>query len=214
MPPASATAEPDMPAKITLPRMLAWHSPPRSQPTQAVAKVKIRSVMPAEFMMLPIRMNSGAASSGNEFADCAIFCGMMLIESPPNATKAKAASPMVANSGTPSSSASDPDAEDFRHQEGHRPVVSGSGAVAATRPRAASISCAEALQDERDRERRQRHVDDRRADRQRDRLDVPGALDQAEAVAQHQHAEHHDAELDRDLGRRRAPAPAAGRSAW
>ena len=55
-----------MPAKITLARMLAWHSPPRSQPTQAVAKAKMRSVMPAEFMMLPIRMNSGAASSGKE----------------------------------------------------------------------------------------------------------------------------------------------------
>ena len=35
-----------------------------------------------------------------------------------------------------------PDAEDFRHQDGHRPVVSGSGVADAMRPRAASISWA------------------------------------------------------------------------
>jgi hypothetical protein len=51
-------------------------TPARKQ-TQVVAKAKMRSVMPAEFMMLPIRMNSGAASSGKEYADCAIFCGTM-----------------------------------------------------------------------------------------------------------------------------------------
>jgi hypothetical protein len=37
-PPASATAVPDMPAKITEPTTLTWPSPPRSQPTAAVAK--------------------------------------------------------------------------------------------------------------------------------------------------------------------------------
>ena len=34
--------------------------------------------MPAEFMRLPIRMNSGAASSGNEFAAIATFCGITM----------------------------------------------------------------------------------------------------------------------------------------
>ena len=82
-----------MPAKITLARMLAWQRPPRTQPTQAVAKAKIRSVMPAEFMMLPIRMNSGAASSGKELIDWASFCGTMSGGIPASQTKATAASP-------------------------------------------------------------------------------------------------------------------------
>jgi hypothetical protein len=37
-PPASATAVPDMPAKITEPATLTWPSPPRIQPTSATAK--------------------------------------------------------------------------------------------------------------------------------------------------------------------------------
>ncbi|MNL55797.1 hypothetical protein D3C87_1792320 [compost metagenome] len=94
-----------MPAKITLARMLAWHKPPRRKPTHAVAKAKIRSVMPAEFMMLPIRMNSGAASSGKELADCAIFCGTMPSGKPPKKAKAMAASAIETKSGTPISSA-------------------------------------------------------------------------------------------------------------
>ena len=36
-PPASATAVPDMPAKITLPMTLTWPRPPFSQPTSASA---------------------------------------------------------------------------------------------------------------------------------------------------------------------------------
>ena len=60
--------------------------------------------MPAEFMMLPIRMNSGAASSGKELADCAIFCGTMPSGKPPNQAKATAASPIETKSGTPISS--------------------------------------------------------------------------------------------------------------
>ena len=37
-PAASATAEPDMPAKITLPTMFTWARPPRSQPARHSAK--------------------------------------------------------------------------------------------------------------------------------------------------------------------------------
>ena len=65
-PPASATAVPDMPAKITDPATLTWPSPPCSQPTQALAKSKMRSVMPAVFIKLPAMMKKGIASSGKE----------------------------------------------------------------------------------------------------------------------------------------------------
>jgi hypothetical protein len=85
-----------MPAKITEPRMFAWHRPPRIQPTSAVAKSKIRYVMPAEFITLPIRMNSGAASSGNEFAAIATFCGMMLPGMPATNRNANPARPIAA----------------------------------------------------------------------------------------------------------------------
>src|SRR5918998_717382 len=85
---ASATADPDIPAKMTEARMFAWQRPPRSQPTRAVANEKMRSVIPAEFMMLPIKMNKGAARIGKELADCAIFWGTMVEERPPRSTKA------------------------------------------------------------------------------------------------------------------------------
>ena len=58
MPPASATAEP-MPANHAAQDVGV--AQPAAQPADAGGReVKIRSVMPAEFMMLPIRMNSGA----------------------------------------------------------------------------------------------------------------------------------------------------------
>ena len=76
--------------------MFAWHSPPRIQPTIAFANAKMRTLMPAEFIRLPIRMNSGAASSGNEFAAIATFCGMTMPGLPANARNAKPASPIAA----------------------------------------------------------------------------------------------------------------------
>ena len=82
MPPASATADPLMPAKMTLPRMLAWHSPPFHQPTQTVAKRKMRTVTPDEFIRLPIRMYIGAASSGKLSAALVNFCGMTIRSMP------------------------------------------------------------------------------------------------------------------------------------
>ena len=76
--------------------MFAWHKPPRSQPTQAVAKAKMRCVTPPAFRMFPIRTKSGAARIGNEFAVCAIFCGTIVGLRPPRPTKAKEASPIEA----------------------------------------------------------------------------------------------------------------------
>ena len=78
IPPASATAEPLMPAKMTLAKMLAWHKPPRHQPTHTVAKRRMRSVTPDEFIRLPIRMYIGAASRGKLSAALANFCGMTI----------------------------------------------------------------------------------------------------------------------------------------
>jgi hypothetical protein len=52
--------------------------------------------MPAEFIRLPIRMNRGAASSGNEFAAIATFCGMMIPGMPVRSRNANPASPIAA----------------------------------------------------------------------------------------------------------------------
>ena len=56
----------------------------------------MRTLMPAEFIRLPIRMNSGAASSGNEFAAIATFCGITMPGIPASARNAKPASPIAA----------------------------------------------------------------------------------------------------------------------
>ncbi len=61
----------------------------------------MRSVMRAELMMLPMKMNSGAATNGKEFMVCDIFCGTMVPGRPDSRTKASDARPMAANSGTP-----------------------------------------------------------------------------------------------------------------
>jgi hypothetical protein len=68
-PPMSATATPDMPAKIMLPTTFTWPSPPGTAPTRLLAKRKMRCVMPASLRMRPARMKSGIASSGKEFSD-------------------------------------------------------------------------------------------------------------------------------------------------
>ena len=85
-----------MPAKITEPMMFAWHRPPRIQPTTAFAKSKIRYEMPAEFIRLPMRMKSGAASSGNELTAIATFCGMTMPGMPAMSRNANPASPIAA----------------------------------------------------------------------------------------------------------------------
>ena len=52
--------------------------------------------MPEAFIRLPIRMNSGAASSGKELAAIATFCGITMPATPANARNAKPASPIAA----------------------------------------------------------------------------------------------------------------------
>lgn len=62
MPAASATAEPDMPEKISEATMLTCPSPPRNRPTAATQNCNSRSEMVPAFMMLAATMNSGTAS--------------------------------------------------------------------------------------------------------------------------------------------------------
>src|SRR3546814_16969131 len=61
VPAASAMAEPDMPAKMTLWRMLTWASPPRKRPTKASQKRSRRSVMEPMFHSSAARLNRGPA---------------------------------------------------------------------------------------------------------------------------------------------------------
>ena len=64
-PAASATAEPDIPAKIMLPSTLTWARPPRARPTSSCVKSKMRCVIPPVLIRLPAKMKNGTASSGN-----------------------------------------------------------------------------------------------------------------------------------------------------
>jgi hypothetical protein len=52
--------------------------------------------MPAEFIRLPMRMKSGAASSGNELAAMATFCGITMPGMPARSRNAKPARPIAA----------------------------------------------------------------------------------------------------------------------
>jgi hypothetical protein len=64
--PRSATALPDIPAKIILAKTFTWPNPPRIQPTLILAKLNIRCVIPAEFINLPARVNKGNAIKIND----------------------------------------------------------------------------------------------------------------------------------------------------
>jgi len=61
IPAASATAEPDMPEKITLATTLTWPSPPRNRPTTAAQKPSSRSLIVPAFMIAAATMKSGTA---------------------------------------------------------------------------------------------------------------------------------------------------------
>jgi hypothetical protein len=63
-PPTSASAAPEIPEKIRLARMFTCASPPCSRAASTLAKRKMRSVMPARFIRLPTKMNTGTATSG------------------------------------------------------------------------------------------------------------------------------------------------------
>ena len=65
-PPISASAAPEIPEKIRLAKMLTCANPPGKRPTVVPANEKIRRLIPAEFIKLPTRMNTGTATSGNE----------------------------------------------------------------------------------------------------------------------------------------------------
>ncbi len=63
MPAASATADPDMPEKMSEAMTLTWPSPPLNRPTVATQKLRSRSVIEPAFMMLAAMMKSGTARS-------------------------------------------------------------------------------------------------------------------------------------------------------
>ena len=71
---ASATAEPDIPAKMTDDRIATWHNPMQTWPTNALAMRMMRSAMPLSFISSPARMNSGIAMIGNESRPEKICC--------------------------------------------------------------------------------------------------------------------------------------------
>ena len=62
-PAASASAEPDIPAKMMLCTTLTCARPPRKRPTSALQKRSSRSMTLPVFMNSAARMNSGMASS-------------------------------------------------------------------------------------------------------------------------------------------------------
>jgi hypothetical protein len=63
LPAASATAEPDMPAKITDCTTLTWPSPPRKRPTSRLQNRSNRSVRLPAVISPAEKMKSGTASS-------------------------------------------------------------------------------------------------------------------------------------------------------
>ena len=74
----SATAVPEIPAKIIEATMLAWASPPWMCPTSALQKRMIRSEIPPRFIRFPARMNPGIQSSTKTSIPEYIFCGITM----------------------------------------------------------------------------------------------------------------------------------------
>src|SRR6056297_326788 len=103
-PPASATAAPDMPAKITEAPTLTCPRPPRIQPTSASAKLKIRSVMPALFIRLPARMKNGTASKGKLSTPLMTLCATIRGGTSPIRMKSAEPPASAMATGTPQSS--------------------------------------------------------------------------------------------------------------
>ena len=73
-PPMSATALPDIPAKIMLAITLTWPRPPGIQPINASAKSKMRRVTPPVFINRPASVNSGKARSRNDVIVPVLIC--------------------------------------------------------------------------------------------------------------------------------------------
>jgi hypothetical protein len=60
----SATEEPEMAPNMVEARMLTSARPPRTKPTNTLARLMMRSAIPPSAMMAPARMKNGIASSG------------------------------------------------------------------------------------------------------------------------------------------------------
>jgi hypothetical protein len=74
----SATAVPEMPAKIMEATMLAWARPPWMCPTRALQNRIILSEMPPRFMRLPARMKPGMHRRTKTSMPEYIFCGITM----------------------------------------------------------------------------------------------------------------------------------------
>src|SRR5699024_12345734 len=62
-PPASASEEPDIPENIKLAVMFTCPTPPGTWPTRELAKLKIRSVIPDEFIRFTVIIKNGIANN-------------------------------------------------------------------------------------------------------------------------------------------------------
>jgi hypothetical protein len=100
-PEASATADPDIPAMIMLAKTLTYPSPPRNRPTRLLAKPKMCSVAPLEFISCPARTKNGIAMRGKESREFIMRCGITSREaSPPISMYATEANPSENATGT------------------------------------------------------------------------------------------------------------------
>jgi hypothetical protein len=95
-PPASATAEPDMPEKIMLATILACPNPPWTWPTNPLAKENILSVIPPAFIKFPERINNGIAIRTKESTPITILWTMIIMGiSEKNTSEPAHANPMA-----------------------------------------------------------------------------------------------------------------------
>jgi hypothetical protein len=77
-PEASAIADPDIPAKIILSTILTCARPPGKWPTIVAANLKIRLVIPVEFIICAAMMKKGTARSTKLSGPMTIFWMMIL----------------------------------------------------------------------------------------------------------------------------------------
>ena len=83
-------------------------------------------------------MNNGAATSGNEFIACAIFCGTIDARQSAEQDERERRQSHRREQREPEQDGRQPDADDFQHQVVHRP--SARTRVAAATRRCASVS--------------------------------------------------------------------------
>ena len=127
-------------------------------------------------------MNSGAATSGNEFIACAIFCGTIDGDRPPKSDERERREPHRREQRQPEQDGHQPDADDLEHQVGHSTAPLVAAARTARGRRSACDDLARALQRGDDAGQHHRHVHPRHRDRQRRRLEVVVLGDEPDAV--------------------------------